>query len=36
MPSLLVTHQWEQRALDVEELWFKTRVAECTEYSKLA
>lgn len=34
--ALTIGDQWEQRALDVEELWFKTRVAECTEYPKLA
>lgn len=33
---LNIGDQWEQRALEVEQLWFKTRVVECTEYPELA
>ena len=33
---LTIGDQWEQRALDVEQLWFKTRAAECSDYPELA
>ena len=33
---LTIGKHWEQLALDVEQLWFKTRVAECSDYPELA
>ncbi len=33
---LTIGDQWEQRALDVEQLWSKTRVVECSDYPELA
>ena len=33
---LTIGDQWEQRATDLEVLWFKTRVAKCSNYPELA
>lgn len=33
---LNIGDQWEQWALETEELGFKTRVVECTKYPELA
>ena len=33
---LTIDDHWEQLALDVDQLWFKTRVAECSDYLELA
>lgn len=33
---LTIGNQWEQRALDVEQLWSKTWVVKCSDYPKLA
>ena len=33
---LTIGDQWEQQATNLEVLWFKTCVAECSDYPKLA
>lgn len=33
---LTIGDQWEQRATDLEVLWFKTHVLECSDYPELA